>query len=112
MGAISWPGSWPSPTNRNGQTRNSGDALLEFLRWLQEGAGPGAGSLYAVRLGVCPGVGLEVGLRCFAHLFVVLSAAGHAQYPVFAPGSSEVAVGVLWSFCVFCLFAETVLERK
>ena len=34
---------------------------------------------------MCPGVGLEVGLRCFAHLFVVLSAVGHAQYPAFAP---------------------------
>ena len=35
--------------------------------------------------GVCPGLVLEVWLRWFAHPFVVLSAGGHVQYPVFAP---------------------------
>ena len=59
----------------------------------------GAGSLYGVREGVCPGVRLEEELRWLAHRFHGVTCSGHAQDPAFAPSSSEVAVG-LWSFCI------------
>ena len=51
---------------------------------------------------MCPGVGLEGWLGCFAHPLGAVVCRGHAQYPAgapipyFAPGSSEVVVG--WSF--------------
>ena len=43
------------------------------------------GGLYGVRGGVCPGMGLEGWLRCFAHPFGGGVCRGHAQYPAFAP---------------------------
>ena len=43
------------PVTGNGRTGDSDVASLEFLHRLREGAGPGAGSLYGVRVGVCPG---------------------------------------------------------
>ena len=33
-------------------------------------------------------------------LAVLCVCRGHVQFPVFAPGSPEVAVGFFWSFCV------------
>ena len=60
-----------------------------------------AGFLYGVRVGMCPGLRLEGWLRCFAHPYGGGECKGHAQYPAFAPGSSEVAVvlfGPLVSF--------------
>ena len=53
-----------------------------------------AASLYGVRVGVCPGVRPEGWVRCFAHPLGGVECSGHGQYPVFAPGSSEVAVEV------------------
>ena len=50
---------------------------------------------------MCPGLRLEGWLRCFAHPYGGGECKGHAQYPAFAPGSSEVAVvlfGPLVSF--------------
>ena len=61
----------------------------------------GAGSLYGVREGVCPGVRLEEELRWLAHRFHGVMCSGHAQDPAFAPSSSEVAVG-LFGLSVFC----------
>ena len=49
---------------------------------------------------MCPGVGPEGRLRCFAHLLGGGACRGHAQYPAFAPVSSEVAVGFL-RLCIF-----------
>ena len=42
---------------------------------------------------MCPGVRSEGWLRSSAHPFGGVEFRGHVQYPVFAPGSSEVAVG-------------------
>ena len=46
--------------------------------------GGGACSLHGVRVGVCPGVGWEGWLRCFAHPLGGVVCRGHAQYPAFA----------------------------
>ena len=53
---------------------------------------------------MCPGVGPEGWLRCFAHPFGGVGVLGAcavpcfgSQHPVFAPGSLEVAAG-FWSF--------------
>ena len=61
-------------------------------------AGAQAGSLYGVRVGMCPRVRPEGWLRCFAHPLGGAGCRGHAQYPAFAPSSSEVAVGVFLVF--------------
>ena len=45
-----------------------------------------------------PGVRLDGWLRCFAHFLCDGVCRGHAQYPAFAPGSSEVAVGFFKTF--------------
>ena len=58
-------------------------------------------SSYGVRVGAGPGVGPEGWLRCSAHPFGGSVCRGQAQYPAFAPGSSEVAVEFFWSFCIF-----------
>ena len=50
---------------------------------------------------MCPGVGLE-GLRWSALPFDDVEVRRHAQFPAFAPDSSEVAVGFPWSSCIFC----------
>ena len=90
------------------QTRNSGKASLGPLQqqrgvetsntlpcsFPEEGW---AGSSYGVRVGVCPGVGSEVWLKWLAHPWGGVECRGRSQYPVFAPGSSEVAVGYLVS---------------
>ena len=64
--------------------------------------------LYGVRTGVCPGVGPEGWLRRFAHALGGVVCRGHgtvpcfcSQHPVFAPGSSEVAVGIFGLFVSF-----------
>ena len=44
-----------------------------------------AGSLCGVRVGVCPRVGLEGWLSCFAHPLGGVECRGHEQYPAFAP---------------------------
>ena len=57
--------------------------------------------LYGVRVGVCLGIRPEEWLRWFAHPFLGgVVCRGHTQYPVFAPGSSEVALGLFVSFLV------------
>ena len=56
-----------------------------------------------MRVGACPGFRLEGWLRCFAHRFGGIECRGHAQYRVFAPSSSEVAVGYFWSFCILSI---------
>lgn len=61
-----------------------------------------SGFLYGVRTGECPGVRPEGWLRWSAHPFGNVCR-GHAQYPTFAPGSSEVGVGFLWSFCTLSI---------
>ena len=53
-----------------------------------------------VRVG-CPGAGLE-GVLGSARPFGGAECRGYAQCPAFAPDSSEVAVGLSWSFCIFC----------
>ena len=62
--------------------------------------------LYRGRVGVCSGVWPEGWLRWFAHPLGSVECRGQAQYPAFAPGSSEVAVQLFffffWSFCIFC----------
>ena len=58
-----------------------------------------AGSLYGVTAS-CPGLGSEGWLRCFAHPFDCGVCRGYAQYSPLALGSSEVAVGIFWSFCI------------
>ena len=57
-----------------------------------------------MRVGLCPGIGLEGWLRWFVHLFVLSRAGGHVQYlafapysSFFAPDSSEIAVGCILS---------------
>ena len=60
--------------------------------------GWGAGTLYGVRVGVCPGVGSEAWLRWFAHPLGGGVCRGHARYAAFAPGPSEVAVGFFLIF--------------
>ena len=62
---------------------------------------------------MCPGVGLEGWLGCFAHPLGAVVCRGHAQYPAFASStgffvlfcfatdSSEVAVGVFGPFVSF-----------
>ena len=93
-------GSWSSPINRNwlearqeigarlywGPCCSSGEqeqttgglaCLLTEGRW--------ACSLHGVRVGVCPGVGPEGWLKCFAHPLGAVVCRGHAQYPAFAP---------------------------
>ena len=80
----------------------------------------GAGSLYGVRVGVCPGVGPEGWLRCFAHRFAGIERWGHVQYPAFAPDTlfllpalQKWQLGFFWSFCIFCLeFARTVHAQQ
>ena len=47
------------------------------------------------------GVGLEGGLGCFVHFSGDIVRRGHAQYTVFALGSSEVAVGFFGLFVSF-----------
>ena len=49
---------------------------------------------------MCPGVGLEGGLRWSARPFGGVEGRGHARCPAFAPSSSEVAVELFWSFCI------------
>ena len=49
---------------------------------------------------MCPEVGLEGWLRCFAPRFGGVECRGHAQYPAFTLGSSEVAVGFFGSLCI------------
>ena len=44
---------------------------------------------------MCPGVGPERWLRWSAHPFGGAVCRGHARYPAFASGSSEVAAGFL-----------------
>ena len=66
--------------------------LLLKKRW--------AGSLYGMRVGVCPGVGLEGWLGWFAHAFGGGVCKGYSLYPAFVPGSSEEAFGFFWSFYV------------
>ena len=56
---------------------------------------------------MCPGVGPEWWLRCFAHPFGGVVCRGHAQYPAFFPGSSEVAVGLFGLFVASPEFAPT-----
>ena len=55
----------------------------------------GSGPLYGVRVGAGPGVRPEGWLRWCAHPSSDAMCRGHVQYPAFAPGSSEVAVGFL-----------------
>ena len=50
---------------------------------------------------MCPGVGPEGWLRRFAHPLGGVACRGHAQDPAFAPGSSEVAVGLFDLFVSF-----------
>ena len=79
----------------------------------------GAGSLYGVKTGVCPRIGLEGWLKWFAHhLGGIEGRVGctvpcfcSCQHLVFAPGSLEVAIGLFWSFCIFCPFAPAVLAH-
>ena len=47
---------------------------------------------------MCPGVGPEAWPRYFAHPFGGVECRGHVQYPIFAPGSSEVTVGFFLVF--------------
>ena len=111
-----------SSVNRNwwrGQTRNSGKALVGLLRQQQgvitssrfpcllpEGDGKRAGSLYGVREGVWPGVGLEEWLRWFVHLFGGDMCKLHVRYPAFAPkwllgfGSFCIFLSIICSNCV------------
>ena len=50
---------------------------------------------------MCPGVGPEGWLRCFAHPLGGGVRRGHAQSPAFAPGSSKAAVGFFGLFVSF-----------
>ena len=67
-----------------------------------------AGSLHGVRVGVCPELGLEGWLRCVAHPLWWCCVQGAcavphicSQHPVFAPGSSKVAVRFFGLFISF-----------
>lgn len=53
-------------------------------------------------VGTDPGVGPEGWLGWFAHLFGGGVYRGHARYSVFAPSSSEVAVGFFGLFVSCC----------
>ena len=59
-----------------------------------------AGCLCGVKVGICPEVRPEGWLRWFAHPFGGVECSGHAQYPDFAPSSSEEAIGFLVHFCI------------
>ena len=50
---------------------------------------------------MCPGVGLEAWLRWSARPFGV-ECRGHAQYPAFALGFSELTVGFFGLFVFYC----------
>ena len=54
-----------------------------------------AGSSFRVRVGLGPGVGPEGWPRWFAYLLGDIACRGHTQYPAFALGSLEMAVGLL-----------------
>ena len=58
-----------------------------------------AGSFYGARVGIGSGVGPE---GWFAHPLGGVECRGHAQCPAFAPGSSEVAVGLFDLFVSCC----------
>ena len=85
-------GSTGAPAAAGGQRRKQVTGSLARSRVGR------AGSLHGVRLGVCPGVGQEGWLRWSAHPFGGVECRGHVRYPVFAPGSSEVAVRFLVFF--------------
>ena len=63
--------------------------------------------LYRGRVGVCSGVWPEGWLRWFAHPLGSVECRGQAQYPAFAPGSSEVAVQ-LFFFGLFASFVQNL----
>ena len=54
-----------------------------------------------MNVGVCPGVRPEGWLKWFAPPSGGVERRGHIQYPAFALGSSEVAVGLLGLFLCF-----------
>ena len=60
------------------------------------------------RVGVCSGVWPEGWLRWFAHPLGCVEYRGQAQYPAFAPGSSEVAVQLF--FGLFVSFVQNLLQ--
>ena len=111
-------------------TRNSVKALLGTL--VQQGSAKASNSFpwwlnpegwwtcsfYSVKVGICPGVGPQGWLRCFAHPFGMLCAGSmHIFFcfriPAFAPCSLEMAVEIFWSFCVFCQkFALTAIAHS
>ena len=60
-------------------------------------------SLYGVKVGPGQGLGWRSGfLRRFAHPFGCDVCWGHAQRPAFAPGASEVEVGLFGLFVSYC----------
>ena len=83
--------AWDSCSSRKEQEQVTG-----ALAPLEGGRG---GSLNKVMVGVDPWVPLEAWLRWLPTCLVVLCVGVIAQYPVFAPSPSEVAVG-LWRFCI------------
>ena len=63
-----------------------------------------AGSLYGVRVGLCPGVGPEGRLRCFAHPSGGVECRVHAQYLAFAPCTQFLLLALQkWQLGFFCL---------
>ena len=121
--------SWPSPTSRNWPesrqeiqarlywgpccSRGEQEQTTDSLACLLPDGGK-ACSLYGVRVGVCPGVGPEGWLRCFAHPLGGVVCRGYVQCPVFAPDTlfllltpcfcSRLFRNGSWFFLSFCIF--------
>ena len=85
------------------KTSNSFPGLLS--------SGGQAGSLYGMRVGVCPGMRTEGWFRWFVHPLGSVVCRGRVQYPAFAPGTSKVAAGFLvWVF-LFLFFSYLVVQN-
>ena len=114
-------GSWPSPINRNwpearqemqarlywGPCCSRGEREQVTVSLARSPRRGRAGSLYGVRVGVCPGVEL----RWFAHPFGGAVRRGHAQYPAFAPNTLFLLRALQkWQlgFLVFCIFLSII----
>ena len=61
---------------------------------------------------MCLGIRPEEWVAWFAHAFLGgVVCRGHAQYPGFAPGSSEVALGLFVSFLVFLYLPSRICPK-
>ena len=88
--------SWPSPIHRNRpEARQSFQARLQ-QKQVTDSLAPSLSSLSEVRVGVCPGIQPERGLRCFSHLYGSVVWRGHSEHPAFVPDTLFWLLGLQW----------------